>query len=434
MKILIMNTCLCFASIMLNTSAFAWNIKDVFDGMSANVTPPGSYQDQAAGYYSGGGYSMRTKRGSFQPLSLTPPSLKMGCGGIDMYFGSFSMIQSEQFLQLAKNIGANAKSYAFQLAMKTYAPQMENLLSKLRDTAMSLNEFAVEDCQAMQSMFSASMPRDSAMYETVCKDLQRQGGAKDYFKAREHCSDHQKARQSALWLQQNSNNEVLTDNFNLFVLAAKKAKIPDDMLEPMMAIAGSVVVKDGIRTFFDSLISDQDTFVAHLNGGTASNYKCDTLSSCLNVSLLSNQVISQEASYQGKAAKKLSSIKSKMVLNTAFTESDKDFLSSLGSSFPIYNYISLEVVTGSAILDKSSSLVANYMILHYLGKVIGEVKQVINQLQSKQINDSIFKEYLSRLDRVQDLIEQKSTQLTELAHNLEKRSIYIENHYMARIK
>jgi hypothetical protein len=123
-----------------------------------------------------------------------------------------------------------------------------------------------------------------------------------------------------------------------------------------------------------------------------------------------------------------------MVLNTAFTESDKDFLSSLGSSFPIYNYISLEVVTGSAILDKSSSLVANYMILHYLGKVIGEVKQVINQLQSKQINDSVFKEYLSRLDRVQDFIEQKSTQLTELAHNLEKRSIYIENHYMARIK
>jgi conjugative transfer pilus assembly protein TraH len=419
---------------MLNTSAFAWNIRDVFEGMSTNITPPGSYQDQAAGYYSGGGYSMRTKRGSFQPLSLTPPSLKMGCGGIDMYFGSFSMIQSEQFMQLAKNIGANAKSYAWQLAMKTYAPQMENLLSKLRDTAMSLNEFAVEDCQAMQSMFSASMPRDSAMYETVCNDLQRQGGAKDYFKAREHCSDHQRARQSALALQQSSNNEVLTDNFNLFVLAAKKAKIPDDMLEPMMAIAGSVVVKDGIRTFFDSLISDQDTFVAHLNGGTASSYKCDTLSSCLNVSLLSNQVISQEASYQGKAAKKLSSIKSKMVLNTAFTESDKDFLSSLGSSFPIYNYISLEVVTGSAILDKSSSLVANYMILHYLGKVIGEVKQVINQLQSKQINDSIFKEYLSRLDRVQDLIEQKSTQLTELAYRTEKRSIYIENHYMARIK
>jgi conjugative transfer pilus assembly protein TraH len=413
---------------------FAWNISDVFSGMSTNVTPPGSYQDQAAGYYSGGGYSMRTKRGSFQPLSLTPPSLKMGCGGIDMYFGSFSMIQSDQLVQMAKNIGANAKSYGFQLAMKTYAPQMENLLSKLRDMAMSLNEFAVEDCQAMQSMFSAALPRDSAMYETVCKDLQHQSGSKDYFKSREHCSDHQRARQSALEFQQSTNNEVLTDNFNLFILAAKKAKIPDDMLEPMMAIAGSVVVKDGIRTFFDSLISDQDTFIAHLNGGTASNYKCDTLSSCLNVSLLSNQVISQEASYQGRAAKKLGSIKSKMVLNTAFNELDKDFLSSLGGSFPIYNYISLEVVTGSAILDKSSSLVANYMILHYLGKVINEVKQVINQLQAKQINDSHFKDYLARLDRVQDLIEQKSTQLSDLAYRTEKRSIYIENHYMARIK
>ena len=71
---------------LFSLSAQAWDIADLFSGMSANVTPPGNYQDQAAGYYSGGGYSMRTKRGSFQPFALTPASLKMGCGGYRYVF------------------------------------------------------------------------------------------------------------------------------------------------------------------------------------------------------------------------------------------------------------------------------------------------------------------------------------------------------------
>ncbi|KJV50874.1 F pilus assembly TraH domain protein, partial [Orientia tsutsugamushi str. Karp] len=37
--------------------SLAWNIENVFQGMSVNVTRSGSYQDQAAGYYAAGGLS-----------------------------------------------------------------------------------------------------------------------------------------------------------------------------------------------------------------------------------------------------------------------------------------------------------------------------------------------------------------------------------------
>ena len=87
--------------ILPSGSAFAWNINDLFKSMSTNITPPNNYRDQAAGYYSGGGFAMRTKSGSFQPFSLTAPSFKAGCGGIDMYMGSFSMISSDQLVNLA---------------------------------------------------------------------------------------------------------------------------------------------------------------------------------------------------------------------------------------------------------------------------------------------------------------------------------------------
>ena len=298
---------------------------------------------------------------------------------------------------------------------------------------MELNEFAVEDCQAVQSLYASALSKDSATYEDVCKDLMRQSGGKDYFNARTECIDQNKAREAAQRYQRDSNEEVLLDNFNLFVVAARKAKIPDDMLEATMSIAGTLIVRNGKRTFKDSLVSDADTFNAHIKGGEASIYRCVSIS-CLAIQTINNHKISREASYQGIANTKLSALKVKMLGNGGFSEADKDFLSSIGESFPIYNYLSLEVVSGLSILDKSSDLVATYMILHYLGKVIIEVRQAIQLLEGKQINDQHFKDYLSHLDRVQDILSDKHRELMERAHQTEKRALYIENHHLAKIR
>lgn len=419
--------------LLTSTQVNAWKIGDLFAGMSQNVTPPGAYQDQAAGYYTGGGYSMRTKRTNFQPFTMTAPNLKMGsCGMLDMYMGSFSMISGDQLVTMAKSLGTQAASYGFQLALKTFAPQIEQLLSKLRDLAMELNEFSVDDCYAVQSLFSAALPKDSAMHQDVCKDLQRQGG-KDYFKSRESCNDAEKAREVSANQQKNSQNEVLLDNFNLFVIAAQKVKIPEDMWESTMSITGTLIVKEGKRNFKDSLISDADTFNAHLKGGEANMYGCQGQDGkCLEVKTISNHKISKEASYQGVAHKKLSEIKNKMVGNDSLSSQEIDYLSSLGETFPIYNYLSLEAVTGLSILDKSSDLVATYMVLHYIGKVVDEVRQALQALEGKQMNDQHFKEYLKRLDRVQDIVAQKYEGLSERAYQTEKRARLIEQHHMSK--
>ena len=425
--------CIIFA-IFPADSAFAWKIDDLFKGMSTNITPPNNYRDQAAGYYSGGGFAMRTKRGSFQPFSLTAPSFKAGCGGIDMYMGSFSMISSDQLVNLARNLGTNAATYGFQLGLKTFAPQIENLLKDLRNLAMELNQFAVEDCQAVQSLYSGVLSRDSAMYESVCKDLSRTGASKDYFSARKHCADNTKAREEALKLQQKQNNEILLDNFNLFMIAAKKANIPEDFREGMMSIAGTLIVKDGNRTFKDSLITDEDSFNAFIKGGKASFYNCDNINTCLTVKKNSNYQISKENSYQGKANRKITELKRKMLVNKEFNPADIDFLSSIGESFPIYNYLSLEVISGFSIVDKSSDLVATYMTVHYLGSIINEVREAINILEGKQPNDQHLKEYLEKLDRVQDILHNKYKMLMQVAYQLQKNARYIEDHHIAKIR
>ena len=260
------------ALILTSTQVNAWKINDLFAGMSQNVTPPGAYQDQAAGYYTGGGFSMRTKRMNFQPFTMTPPKFRVdGCGPLDFYMGSFSMFQGPQFVNMAKALGTQAVSYGFQLALKTFAPQIEQLLSKLRDLAMELNEFSIDDCYTVQSLYSGLLPKDSAMYEDVCKDVQRQGG-KDYFGSKEACKSQEKKREAAQKQQEASNKEVLLDDYNLFIIAAEKIKIPEDMLESTMSLAGTLIVKNGKRQFKDSLVGDTDTFNAHLKGGEASMY------------------------------------------------------------------------------------------------------------------------------------------------------------------
>ncbi|KJV55650.1 conjugative relaxosome accessory transposon family protein [Orientia chuto str. Dubai] len=46
-------------------------------------------------------------------FAMTTPSLNMSCGGIGAYLGSFSIISGEELVQLMKNIGSQAKVYAF---------------------------------------------------------------------------------------------------------------------------------------------------------------------------------------------------------------------------------------------------------------------------------------------------------------------------------
>ncbi len=346
------------------STALAWNIGDVFQGMSTNVTKPGSYQDQAAGYYAAGGLSMRTSKTSFNPISMTAPSLTMSCNGIDAYLGSFSIISGDELVQLMKNIGTQAKAYAFSLGMKTFAPQVENSLKDLRNLAMEMNQFAKGDCEITKAIFASILPKDSAMRESVCKDMQAQSGM-DYFAAGKRCRNDLEQKQ-ALQQAQNKDPELMLNNYNIFIKAAEKAGIPVDMRSSIMSMTGTIVVKNKNVYFFDSLAKDEKSWITHLKGGeSASIYACDN-SSCLNPTLQRNISILPEQSYQGKAKTKLDGLKSKLASNSEFNNVDIMFLSSIGEAFPIYDYITLESISGITILDSSSELIANYTLLqHY---------------------------------------------------------------------
>ena len=94
-------------------------------GYSGNVSQAQAWQGQAAGYFSGGSVYLRNPVKNVQLISMQLPSLNAGCGGIDAYLGSFSMISGEEIQRFVKQIMSNAAGYAFDLALQTMVPETE---------------------------------------------------------------------------------------------------------------------------------------------------------------------------------------------------------------------------------------------------------------------------------------------------------------------
>src|ERR1700733_10357390 len=95
-------------------------------GFSSNVTGASAYHGQSAGFYSGGSVFTRNAVRDVQIIQMDLPSYRSGCGGIDLYAGGFSFIDSDKLVETLKNILNNAAAYSFTLAMETVTPEISN--------------------------------------------------------------------------------------------------------------------------------------------------------------------------------------------------------------------------------------------------------------------------------------------------------------------
>ncbi len=69
-------------------------VNNMFNNLGAigNYTAPGAFRGQAYNTYTGGNFMMRSPNKVYQLAAIQFPSAKAGCGGIDVFGGSFSHI------------------------------------------------------------------------------------------------------------------------------------------------------------------------------------------------------------------------------------------------------------------------------------------------------------------------------------------------------
>ncbi len=73
-------------------------------------------------------------------------------GGIDMFNGSFSFVSAEQIVQLLRQVAANAKGYAFQLALDNVCPDCSKHIEAFQKKIQALNQHLGNSCQLAQGI------------------------------------------------------------------------------------------------------------------------------------------------------------------------------------------------------------------------------------------------------------------------------------------
>jgi hypothetical protein len=101
--------------------------------------------------FGGGGIRIRWVDETYALVNMVPPSLKMGCGGIDINLGSLGLLNFDQFGKLFEALmGPAGVMFAAQLALSALCPQCAQVLQQLMNLANQLNQMQISKCGAVQ--------------------------------------------------------------------------------------------------------------------------------------------------------------------------------------------------------------------------------------------------------------------------------------------
>ena len=141
---------------------------DAMFGTMTNATAPTAHLGQRRGVISGGSVVSRNRVMNTNMVSFVPPSFSAGCGGIDLFGGSFSFINMNQFVNLMRAVASNAAGYAFQLAINAMCPDCGNVMSDLQKKVQQLNQMFSNSCQLAQGLVNDAA---SVLPEKVQSDM-----------------------------------------------------------------------------------------------------------------------------------------------------------------------------------------------------------------------------------------------------------------------
>lgn len=110
------------------------------------------------GFY-GGSLSVRSPGRSIEIAQFARPRIDAGCGGVDIFFGSFSFINGAQFEQMIRSIAANATGYMIKNAIGQMCDPCKAIITELEGAIRELNALAKNTCAISMQSITATMDK-----------------------------------------------------------------------------------------------------------------------------------------------------------------------------------------------------------------------------------------------------------------------------------
>ncbi|MBK9520682.1 MAG: conjugal transfer protein TraH [Rhodocyclaceae bacterium] len=409
----------------VQTSMQSW-FNDI--GAYGNVTGPAAYQGQTMNLYSGGSLYMRTPVKNYQLVTISPPGFKAGCGGIDLFAGSFSFINKEQLTALLRNIANNAIGYAFMMAVKSISPDLADLMQYLQDQISKVNNLNINSCQAAEGMVAAI---GSTLTDKTQEKEGKVAGASlnlyaDVFESWDAWKDRAKAKQTRqAAISADTRNKDTFDPGNVVWRALSRVNgVDDETRQLMMSMTGTIIIvppgedesgsstdqkakwlyKPGAKITFRQFVGDGSSATATLSG-----LICDEYADCKNPTYTENGITS--GSFAKYVRDKIVTMKQKVESRDAGGQGTIDVSLISASSLPVWKMLSLaaNMPGGEFVVENHTQLVAVDVAHSYFTNLAKTLREAVQNEMGKG-NADVAEAAKSILSRVTE-IEQEGREM-----------------------
>ena len=176
-----------------------------------------------------------------------PPSFSAGCGGIDLFGGSFSFINFNQFVQLLRNVAGNAAGYAFQLAVGAMCPWCASVMTDMQKKIQEMNQMFSNSCRLSQGLVNDTVKAFDMQSKANLSNVSFTKGISDVFSSWTNTSNLGDPMQQIKLNAPNDLTQKIQGNLVWRALNTQNAgawfRFGDNaLLQAVMSITGTVIV------------------------------------------------------------------------------------------------------------------------------------------------------------------------------------------------
>ncbi len=223
----------------------------------ATASGPNMFEGQKRGYASAGSLSMRFRNENDYLVSFAPPRFRAGCGGIDMFLGSFSYLEAEYLMEkLSRIIEGGFSTFIFDIGMSVISEPIQKSMKSLEAMIDRLNQLQVDDCRASKGV--AAYLKSTTSGEDQSEALQKfmvESGISEFYQGSQ--DDYSEATTDQVREESGVTVEAMTagcpeemrnvffNDGSLLANVAAENEIPESQTRIMSAFVGDVIIEDG---------------------------------------------------------------------------------------------------------------------------------------------------------------------------------------------
>lgn len=405
-------------------------VNNMFNNLGAigNYTAPGAFRGQAYNTYTGGNLMMRSPNKVYQLAAIQFPSAKAGCGGIDVFGGSFSHISATEFKNMLKNITAALPGIAFQLALEAVSPLLGGLTKWAKGLETWINNARINSCETAKAIVSTAAESLGYSSQETCADLAVEMGMEsDRDAARRRCSSD---RSNILASARGSgdanvrNKAPFVGNLTWKALQKTGTYLDDNERELIMSIVGTVIYYPEESGRDPETVAPTLTSISQLLYGQAAGSGNDVVQHLLSCNNYSDcDVVSLNTAYNhtpftAKVEALMRSIAEKIANRTAIPNNSAEVGFVNQTTEPVYKMLSIGTsIPGSGLAD---SLIGQYRDL-----IAADYAYVFLERNLRLGLAALDKDYTlqqTQREQARDIRQRALTLLSQIAQ--EKNTLY----------